>query len=124
MSDRRHVTLLLVEDDNLVRLTVAMMLEDLGFTVLEAGTGEAALQQLNAGLDADILVTDIDLGPGISGLQLADQVQARWPGLPVVFVTGRMMTLQGRPRREGEAYLPKPFEGETLARVVRSLLSA
>ncbi len=96
MSSHRHVTLLLVEDDELVRLTVAMTLEDLGFTVLEATTGEAALQQLKAGLDTDILVTDIDLGPGISGLQLADQVRASRPGLPVVFVTGRVTTLQGR----------------------------
>jgi len=46
------------------------------------------------------------------------------PGLPVVFVTGRVTTLQGRARREREAYLPKPFEGETLARVVHSLLPA
>jgi len=124
MSIRPHVTLLLVEDDDLVRLTVAMVLEDLGFTVLEATTGEAALQQLKAGLDTDILVTDIDLGPGISGLQLADQVRALRPRLPVVFVTGRVTTLQGRARREREAYLPKPFEGETLASVVHSLLPA
>jgi CheY-like chemotaxis protein len=122
MSDPRPVTLLLVEDDDLVRLTVAMMLEDLGFTVLEAATGEAALQQLKVGLKADILVTDIDLGPGVSGLQLADQVRETWPRLPVVFVTGRVTTLHRRPSRKGEAYLPKPFEGEALARVIRSLL--
>ena len=48
MSSRRHVTLLLVEDDELVRLTVAMTLEDLGFAVLEATTGEAALQVTGA----------------------------------------------------------------------------
>ncbi len=124
MPDPRPVTLLLVEDDELVRLTVAMTLEDLGFMVFEATTGEAALQQLKAGLDTDILITDIDLGPGISGLQLADQVRALRPGLPVVFVTGRTPTLQGRPLREREAHLPKPFEGETLARVVHSLLPA
>ena len=105
-------------------MTVAMMLEDLGFTVHEAETGEAALQRLNAGLDADILVTDIDLGPGISEPQLADQVREAWPRLPVVFVTGRVTTLHGRPSRKGEAYLPKPFNGEALARVVRSLLLA
>ncbi len=116
--------LLLVEDDDLVRLVVAMMLEDLGFTVAKATTGEAALQQLKSRLDVDILVTDIDLGPGISGLQLADEVRASRPELPVVFVTGRLTTLQGRPRREREVYLPKPFNGETLARVVHNLLAA
>ena len=124
MFNRRHVTLLLVEDDDLVRLTVAMTLEDLGFEVFEAETGEAALQQFDGGLNTDILVTDIDLGPGISGLQLAEQVRTLRPGLPVVFVTGRMTTLQGRACRERETYLPKPFEGEALARVVHSLLPA
>ena len=123
MPNYHLITLLLVEDNDLVRLTMAMMLEDLGFTVAEAMTGEAALQQLEVRLDVDILVTDIDLGPGISGLQLADQVRTSRPELPVVFVTGRMATLHGRPRREREAYLPKPFEGETLARVVHSLLA-
>ena len=124
MSNRRHVALLLVEDDDLVRVTVTMTLEDFGFTVAEAATGEAALQQLEAGLDADILVTDIDLGPGINGLQLADQVRASRPELPVVFVTGRMITLHGRPCRDGEAYLSEPFESEALARMVHSLLPA
>ena len=124
MSDPRHVTLLLVEDDDLVRLTVVMMLEDLGFTVHKAATGEAAMQRLKAGLDTDMLVTDVDLGPGISGLQLADEVREAWPWLPVVFITGRVTVLHGRPSRNGEACLPKPFEGEALARVVRSLLPA
>lgn len=124
MSDCHPVALLLVEDDALVRLTVAMMLEDLGFAVLEAGTGEAALRRLDAGLDADILVTDINLGPGINGFELAERVRASQPELPVVFVTGRTAALQGRSPRTGEAYVPKPFDGETLARMVRSLLPA
>ena len=69
-----------------------------------------------------MLVTDIDLGPGMSGLQLAEVVHALRPGLPVVLVTGRPANLAGRPPREGEAYLPKPFGAEALARVVRRLV--
>ena len=124
MTDTCSYCLLLVDDDVLVRLTVAMTLEDLGFTVLEAMTGEAALQQLDNGLDRGMLVTDIDLAPGSSRLQLADQMRALRPRLPVMFITGRMTTLQGRPCREGEVYLPEPFEGETLACVVHGLLPA
>ena len=122
MSSRHQIALLLVEDDELVRLTAAMMLEDLGFAVSEASTGEAALDLLHGGLNVDMLVTDIDLGAGINGLQLADQVQTLRPRLPVVFVTGRPVTLQGRSWRESEAHLPKPFGSEALARVVNSLL--
>lgn len=124
MPDRRRLELLLVEDDGLVRLTVAMMLEDHGFHVAEAATGEAALGLLKSGLGVDALVSDIDLGPGIDGLVLAERVRALRPGLPVVFVTGRPSALRGHPRRAGEAYVPKPFDADTLARLVRDLAAA
>lgn len=121
MPDCRCLELLLVEDEYLVRLTLAMMLEDHGFRVAEAATGEEALRLLQDGLGMDALVTDIDLGPGISGLVLAERMQVLRPGVPVVFVTGRPPTLRDRPRRAGEAYLVKPFDGDTLAYLVRDL---
>lgn len=121
MPDHRCLELLLVEDEALIRLTVAMMLEDHGFAVAEAATGEEALRLIEGGLGVDALITDIDLGSGMNGLALAGRVRALRPGLPVVFVTGRPSTLRDRPRLTGEAYLPKPFDGDALARLVRDL---
>lgn len=121
MPDRRRLALLLVEDEALVRLTVAMMLEDHGFEVAEAATGEQALDLVKGGLTPAMLVTDIDLGAGMNGLALADRVRALRPGLPVVFVTGRPPTLRDRPRRAGEAYVPKPFDADVLARTIHAL---
>lgn len=125
MPNRRRPELLLVEDEASVRSIVATMLEDHGFKVAEAATGEAALCLIEGGLEPAALVTDLDLGPGIDGLAPADRARALRPGLPVVFATGRPPpALRDRPRRVGEAYVLKPFDSDTLARaVVRSRLS-
>ena len=96
MSNAAPTCLLLVEDDALVRLTVAMMLEDHGFGVVEAATGEEALRLMEQGLDAPVMVTDVDLGAGVSGLELADRLRARRPDLVIVFITGRVASLRGR----------------------------
>lgn len=124
MSDAPSTCLLLVEDDALVRLTVAMMLEDHGFRVVEAATGEEALRLMQEGLDAPVMVTDVDLGAGVNGLELADNLRARRPDLVIVFITGRVASLRGRPLGPREAVLPKPFEAGELAELVRRLAAA
>lgn len=121
MSNASPTCLLLVEDDALVRLTVAMMLEDHGFGVVEAATGEEALRLMEQGLDAPVMVTDVDLGAGVSGLELADRLRARRPDLVIVFITGRVASLRGRMLGPREAVLPKPFEAGDLAELVRRL---
>ncbi|WP_206185511.1 PAS domain-containing sensor histidine kinase [Sphingosinicella sp. CPCC 101087] len=78
---------LLVDDHDLVRASTAEMLGDLGYRVVEAGSGEEAIQLIDGGLHADLMVTD-HLMPGISGAQLADLARSRLPGLPVLLVTG------------------------------------
>lgn len=113
--------LLLVEDDMLVRLTVALMLEDDGFQVVEAGTAEDALQLVQAGLDAPVMVTDVDLGAGRNGMELADQMRLLRPDIGVIFITGRPASLAQRPLGPREVVLPKPFEGSDLSRLVTEL---
>ena len=120
MSDKRNC-LLLVEDDALVRMTVALMLEDDGFGVVEAATAEEALGLMRSGLDAPVMVTDVDLGAGWNGMELADQLRALSPNLVIIFITGRMASLAGRSLGPREAVLPKPFEGSALARLVREM---
>ncbi len=78
---------LLVDDEDLVRMSTADMLADLGFDVREAGSAEAALRLVRDGAKVDILVTD-HLMPGMSGTQLAREVQILKPGLPVLIVSG------------------------------------
>ena len=122
MTDPGPNCLLLVEDDPLVRLTVAMLMEDYGFRVSQAATAEEAIGIIESGLDVPVLVTDVDLGAGLTGPELADRLRQRQPELYVVFITGRPASLGSRPAGPREAMLPKPFEAGALAALVNRLI--
>ena len=113
--------LLLVEDDQLVRETVSAMLEDEGFEVVEACDAAAALRLVKDGLDVPLIVTDVDLGVGPSGAELADMLRRLRPDLRIIFITGRISSLADRGRDDREAILPKPFASEALSRLVRRM---
>jgi CheY-like chemotaxis protein len=79
--------ILLVDDEAMVRETLAASLEESGYTVLVAEDGAAALQVLGSGAVIDVLVTDLSM-PGIDGLAVIRQAQRDRPGLPAVLLTG------------------------------------
>ena len=113
--------LLLVEDDPLVRDTVALMLEEDGFEVVEADNAQAALLLIRDGLQARMIVTDVDLGPGPSGADLADELHRIRPELRIIFITGRGTCLWDRESDEREAVLPKPFPMDALSGLIRRM---
>ncbi len=78
---------LLADDEELVRISTADMLVELGYRVLEVASGEEALRRVASGEHFDLLVTDY-LMPGMNGADLAYAVQAARPGVPVLLVTG------------------------------------
>ena len=80
-------TALLVDDEELVRMSTADMLMDLGFEVVEAGSAEEALRLLGDGAAPDLLVTD-HLMPGMTGADLAREARTLKPALPVLVVSG------------------------------------
>jgi CheY-like chemotaxis protein/two-component sensor histidine kinase len=80
-------TVLLVDDEELVRMSTATMLSDLGFRVLEAASGEEAMRMIREGVRADVLVTD-HLMPGMTGTELARAVRGMRPGVRVLIISG------------------------------------
>ena len=78
---------LLVDDDPLILLSTAALLEDLGHTVVQASSGAAALEFLRAGEMVQLVVTDQAM-PGMLGTELVRQVRASWPELPIILATG------------------------------------
>ena len=102
----------------------AEFLRDLGYTVLEAADGRAALQRLRSGTRPDVLVTDVGLPGGLNGRQVADAARERWPDLPVLFITGYAgATLDGQ-LAPGMAVMGKPFALDALAAQVQAMLDA
>src|SRR2546429_5867027 len=82
-----HETILVVEDDKLVRDYVLTQLHSLGYVTLDAANASEALAVVNAGRAFDLLFTDVIM-PGLNGRQLADEILKGRPGLKVLFTSG------------------------------------
>jgi PAS domain S-box-containing protein len=111
---------LLVDDEDLVRMSTADMLMDLGYEVIEAGSAEEAQRLLDDGEAPDLLITD-HLMPGISGAELARQVRSIRPDLPVLVISGYAEVdgiAPDLPR------LTKPFRNAELAASIAALTPA
>lgn len=118
-------TILLCEDDENVRAYSAQVLRDLGYRVVEADSGPAALALLDrAAPPVDLLFTDVVLPGGMSGADLAREAQGRTPALPVLFTTGyaRNALIHHGRLDPGVQLLTKPFTFEDLANRVRTML--
>ena len=111
---RVECTVLLVEDDALIRINGAEILRELGFVVFEAGSAEEALATLQA-VPIDVLVTDVNL-PGLSGPELAERARTTRPGIGVVFATGDSATIVGE---GGVTILAKPYGIDALTHAIR-----
>jgi CheY-like chemotaxis protein len=104
-----EAVLLLVEDDDQVRPVTAAFLRELGYTVIEAASAEAASVMVHTLETLDLLVTDVAMS-GADGPTLAAQLRAERPDLPVLFVSGH----PPGPALVGECVLRKPFSAEAL----------
>ncbi len=112
-------TVLLVDDEDLVRSSTSEMLADLGYRIVEAESAEEALRRLDEEVRVDILITD-HLMPGMTGTQLAAAVRHKQPALPVLLISGYAETEGIGPEF---TRLTKPFRQAELAACVTTLLS-
>ena len=113
-------TVLLVEDDEQFRRTAALLLEDLGYTVIGEPDGPSALKSLEVYPDVDILFTDMVMPGGMNGHELAQRARELQPGLPVLLASGYPRNAFSEGRRF--PLLSKPYTDVDLARMVRAVL--
>jgi PAS domain S-box-containing protein len=116
-------TVLVIEDEEVVRGLVVEVLNDLGYRALEAATGPAGLDILQSDERIDLLVTDIGL-PGLNGRQVADAARTKRPGLKVLFMTGyaENAAISSGFLEPGMSMITKPFSMEALASRVRAMI--
>ncbi|MGQ9892794.1 MAG: histidine kinase N-terminal 7TM domain-containing protein [Roseiflexus sp.] len=116
-------TILVVEDEPMVRQMAVRILRDHGYTVFEAGNGHEAQQivAMLAGAPLHLLLTDLVM-PGMSGVELATWFQTRYPGASVLFMSGYARQLPEGAENPTIAFLQKPFSRHTLLNQVRRLL--
>jgi signal transduction histidine kinase len=116
---KRRLRLLFVDDDFLISLSTAALLEDLGHEVVKASSGAAALEVLESGKPVDLMITDYAM-PGMTGVQLAEAARKLRPGLPILLATG-YADLPARTRLELPR-LSKPYQQRQLAERITSLV--
>jgi PAS domain S-box-containing protein len=116
-------TVLVVEDEPVVRSLIIEVLEDLGYRTLEAADGPEGLKILQSRRRIDLLITDVGL-PGLNGRQLADAARERRRDLKVLFITGyaENATLAAGFLEPGMQMITKPFAVDALAQKIRSII--
>jgi signal transduction histidine kinase len=120
-ADLGGANILLVDDDNGVREVTATMLRDLGYEVLEAGSGGAALDLLQRQPNIDLMLIDFAM-PGMTGADVARSVHSTKPAMPTLFITGYADHRALRGVRESHI-IGKPFTPDELAFKVRAALA-
>ena len=119
-------TVLVIDDEPLVRMLVVDVLEDLGYVALEAGDGPQGLKIVRSDARIDLLITDVGLPNGMNGRQVADAAREVRPGLKVLFVTGyaENAVLSHGHLDPGMQVVTKPFDVNALGSRIKALISA
>ncbi|HEX5062736.1 MAG TPA: ATP-binding protein [Kofleriaceae bacterium] len=118
-------TLLVVEDEDALRLLVVNLLEKCGYTVYAAQNGAKALEQWPELRDkVQLVLTDLVMPGGVTGRELAERLRATAPALGIVYMSGYTSAQAGRgePLVDGVNFLQKPFQPDMLAQIVRAAL--
>jgi len=125
-SDGSRKTILVVEDNDMVRAYVVAQLESLGYDVIEAENGPAGLMKLDGAGNVDLLFTDVIMPGGMNGRELAEQAVERRPGLKVLFTSGydeSAITADGQ-LVDGMFLLKKPYQRQEMASKIREVLAS
>ncbi|MEH3145787.1 MAG: PAS domain S-box protein [Methylobacterium frigidaeris] len=117
-------TVLVVDDEPTVRMLVSEVLEDLGYTAIEAADGPSGLKVLQSDVRIDLLITDVGLPGGMNGRQVADAGRWMRPDLKVLFITGfaENAVLGSGQLEPGMQVMTKPFVMEALATRIRDMI--
>jgi two-component system, response regulator PdtaR len=117
-------TVLIVEDEFLVRVVAVAFLDDAGFDIIEADHADAALTILaSRAADVTLLFTDITMPGDLNGLDLAHHVQQLWPKIALLITSGEKPP-QRKELPRGSRFMPKPYSSDHVEAQIRALLGA
>jgi CheY-like chemotaxis protein len=114
---------LLVDDDSALRTLAAISLQEEQCNVLQASNGEEALQVARSHQNIDLLLTDVEMGEGLNGIELGSRILEERPGLPVLVMSG-FPDSEIMAAEKGMPFLAKPFTPTSLRQRVREVLAS
>ncbi|MES2289833.1 MAG: response regulator [Pseudomonadota bacterium] len=121
MSDPCDTTIIVVDDEALIRMHGASMLEDAGYSVVEAANADEAIAILEGTTDVRLLFSDVDMPGSMNGVALAEVVHARWPNVRLLLTSGHHHIANAQLPDDGR-FIPKPYSQKAVVREVNSLL--
>jgi two-component system, response regulator PdtaR len=120
-SDPRPTVVVVAEDEPLVRMLATDLLEDAGFVVVETKNATEALGELQTRGDVRAVFTDIEMPPGIDGLELARQVGQHWPRIAILIASGKRRP-QPHELPPRVRFMPKPYQPHEVVRTIRDMM--
>ena len=119
MGRRSPHAVLIVEDDQLLRLLTVQILEQAGFEAVQAENADEAVAILETRSDIAVLLTDIDMPGSMDGVKLAHAVRNRWPPIKIIVVSSRVID---RDLPTDSHFYVKPYHAEKVMSEICSLL--
>ena len=123
VQDRTTPTVLVVDDEVLVRLVIADYLRDCGYRVFEAGGPEEAVPVFEVGLKIDVVLTDLELPGRSSGLELARWIRKRHPNVKVILSSGYSAAELAGELCEAGPPIVKPYDSDAVVQRIRGLMA-
>ena len=102
-----RIVVLVVEDEPILRMNMMDLVEEAGFDAVEAANSKQAMRVLETRSDVGIIVSDIEMPPGIDGMALVAMVRDRWPPIEIILVSGQVSSTHVR-MPEGGVFFSKP----------------
>jgi CheY-like chemotaxis protein len=122
-SNSESWTILLVEDDSLIRLATAEYLRHVGYNVVEAVTGEEAVAVLSSGQKVQLIFSDVTLPGAMGGLALAVWVRNHLRSIPVILTSGVDSAVRPLDRQSLIPFLAKPYRMQDAEELIKSVLA-
>lgn len=119
---QKGTTVIVVEDEVIVRMDIAMSLQDEGFIVLEASNADEAIGLLDAHPEIRLMFTDIDMPGSMDGLKLAEAVRDRWPPVKIIIASGHRELRDDLLPIEGK-FFSKPYDHARIISAMREMLA-
>lgn len=122
MRNPEEVTVLLVEDEVLIRMEAEYVLEDQGYKVLPATNAAEALEILDKVPKVDVLFTDVKMPGPMDGLDLAWMVHERWPWIRLIIASGHADLTEADLPNDGK-FFRKPYSGAAITNTIQNMVS-
>ena len=122
-APKSRPVVLVVEDDALLRILAVEVVEEAGFTAIEARDADEAVVLLESRADITLVFTDINMPGSMDGLKLAHAVRDRWPPIKILVVSGKQR-LQPSDLPSNSCFVEKPYQASALVEELRSIIAS